>query len=104
MILELGAELISSDAVALYELMKNAVDAGSKWVSITMQVVLKRSYFLEAIEAIDAKEDLGSVRKELLSNIEAGAPVAARQVFHDTILGAGDDPENFKRGAIRCVH
>ena len=97
MILELGAELISSDAVALYELMKNAVDAGSKWVSITMQVVLKRSYFLEAIEAIDAKEDLGSVRKELLSNIEAGAPVAARQVFHDTILGVGDDPENFKR-------
>lgn len=97
MILELGAELISSDAVALYELVKNAIDAGSKWVSITMQIVLKRSYFLEAIEAIDAKEDLKSVRERLLSNIEAEAPVAARQVFRDAILEAGDDPEDFKR-------
>ena len=42
MILELGAELISSDAVALYELVKNSVDAGSKWVSISIQVVLRR--------------------------------------------------------------
>ena len=58
MILELGAELISSDAIALYELVKNAVDAGSKWVSITMQIVLKRSYFLEAIEAIDGERRL----------------------------------------------
>jgi hypothetical protein len=28
-ILELGAELISSDGVALYELIKNGIDAGS---------------------------------------------------------------------------
>ena len=96
-ILELGSELISSDAVALYELVKNAVDAGSKWVSITVQVVLKRSYFIEAIEAIDAKENLISVREELLSNIEAGAPATARQAFREAILEAGDNSETFKR-------
>ena len=33
-ILELGAELISSDAVALYELVKNSVDAESEWVRL----------------------------------------------------------------------
>ena len=31
-ILELGKELISSDEVALYELIKNGVDAGSKTI------------------------------------------------------------------------
>jgi signal transduction histidine kinase len=33
-VLQLGAELISSDAVAFYELIKNAFDAGSKRVSV----------------------------------------------------------------------
>ena len=97
MILELGAELISSDSVALYELVKNSVDAGSEWVSITMQVVLKRSHFLEAIEAIDEEKNLGVVRDTLLSNIESGAPVVAQREFRDRILAAGDDPEDFSQ-------
>lgn len=42
-LLELGAELISSDAVALYELLKNGVDAGSKKIAIEVQVVLQPS-------------------------------------------------------------
>ena len=29
-VLELGSELISSDAIAFYELIKNGVDAGTK--------------------------------------------------------------------------
>ena len=95
MILELGAELISSDAIALYELIKNSVDAGSEWVSIRMQIVLKRSYFLESIEAIEEGEDLILVRKKLLSNIETGAPAAERRKIIDLILEAGDDPEDF---------
>lgn len=89
-ILELGDELISSDAVALYELVKNSIDAGSKWVSITMQVVLKRSYFREAIEAIDEGRDLHSVRKRLLTYIEKAAPVTPKQVFRDTLLTDDD--------------
>jgi signal transduction histidine kinase len=37
-ILQLGAELISSDAIAFYELIKNAFDAGSKRVTIDVVV------------------------------------------------------------------
>ena len=36
-ITQLGAELISSDEVALYELTKNGFDAGSKIVTIAIQ-------------------------------------------------------------------
>ena len=97
MILELGAELISSDSVALYELVKNSVDAGSQWVSITIQVVLKRSYFLEAIEAIEEGESLSVTRKKLLSNIEPGAPATAAQRFRELILEARDHPKEFKQ-------
>lgn len=39
-LLELGAELISSDSIALYELIKNAVDAGSEIVEIRFNVAL----------------------------------------------------------------
>ena len=104
MILELGAELISSDAVALFELVKNGVDAGSKWVEITIQIVLKRSYFLEAVEAIDQCEDLISVRNRLLSKIEPGAPTASKQVFRDTIIAATVDPGEFKRALFDAYH
>ena len=96
MILELGAELISSDSVALYELVKNSVDAGSEWVSITIQVVLKKSHYLEAMEAINDDENLTVVRKNLLDNTESNAPATARQKFRDLIVEAGDNTDKFR--------
>lgn len=42
-LLELGAELISSDAVALYELVKNGIDAGSKSIYVDIVVALQPS-------------------------------------------------------------
>ena len=44
-LLELGGELISSDAIALYELIKNAKDARSKNVIIKVNVAITRSGF-----------------------------------------------------------
>ncbi|WP_213159145.1 sensor histidine kinase [Pseudomonas aeruginosa] len=44
-LLELGAELISSDAVAIYELVKNALDAGSKLVEIDVDIALQYSAY-----------------------------------------------------------
>ena len=42
-VLELGAELISSDVIAFYELIKNGFDAGSKnGVAIRFETLLKR--------------------------------------------------------------
>ena len=103
-ILELGAELISSDAVALYELVKNSVDAESEWVSITMQVVLKRSHFLEAIEALDEGENLRDVRQSVLSAIDDGASPRARRGFRDALLEGGDDPKHFRQSLLDAYH
>ena len=47
-LLELGKELISSDEVALYELMKNAIDAGSPRVDVIVNVHLCSSDYHEA--------------------------------------------------------
>jgi len=46
-LLELGAELISSDAVALYELIKNALDAGSKGVKVSIWIAMQHSAYLQ---------------------------------------------------------
>lgn len=40
-ILQLGGELISSDGIAFYELIKNAVDAGSRKVHVEVQMQLR---------------------------------------------------------------
>lgn len=96
-ILELGAELISSDAIAIYELVKNAVDAGSDWISIKVQIVLKKTFYLEAIEAIEGGDKLNVVRERLFSNIEADAPQGPKQAFREALLEAGDDSESFMR-------
>lgn len=46
-VLELGAELISSDIVAFYELIKNAFDAGSRTgADVKFCVVLRRNEYL----------------------------------------------------------
>ena len=51
-ILELGQELISSDEIALYELIKNAVDAKSPRVEIAVNIQLRRSDYREAVARI----------------------------------------------------
>ncbi len=48
-ILELGKELISSDEVALYELIKNAVDAQSSRIEIVVNVQLRYSDYRDAV-------------------------------------------------------
>ena len=47
-LLELGKELISTDEVALYELIKNAVDAGSPKVEIDVRSRLAHTHYREA--------------------------------------------------------
>lgn len=61
-LLELGAELISSDAVALYELVKNSLDAGSKGVDIFIDVAMQHSAYTqlrEVLEQIVVAEEAG---------------------------------------------
>jgi signal transduction histidine kinase len=49
-VLELGAELISSDEIAIYELVKNAFDAGSPNVDVEFRIHLRRTDY-EALSA-----------------------------------------------------
>ena len=51
-LLELGKELISSDEVALYELIKNSVDAKSPSVRIVAHVTLDKAGLQSALDAI----------------------------------------------------
>lgn len=51
-LLELGKELISTDEVALYELIKNAVDAGSPKVEIDVRSRLAHADYREAVRQL----------------------------------------------------
>ena len=51
-LLELGKELISNDEIALYELIKNAVDAGSPTVEILVQSRLPYTDYREALRRL----------------------------------------------------
>ena len=51
-LLELGKELISTDEVALYELIKNALDAGSPSVEIDVRSMLAHTDYREAVRQL----------------------------------------------------
>ena len=57
-ILELGSELISSDIIAFYELIKNSFDAQTKnGVKIEFDITLQRNEF-KKIDGIIQKENI----------------------------------------------
>lgn len=75
-LLQLGAELISSDAIALFELIKNASDAESPHVDVGVVVRLPQwpgdyHALLQAVEA--GKEDHEKLRRKLLHDFDATA-------------------------------
>lgn len=105
MVLELGAELISSDAVALYELVKNSVDAGSPTVEVHAQVVLRKTFYDEALEALaDKAPDIGAIRAGLIANLETSAPAAARRDFQDRLLKAENEAASFAKALAQAYH
>lgn len=82
-VLQLGGELISSDGIAFYELLKNAVDAGSP--SITIQVVsripfdaVSRAWHLleAAPKSDDPDQSLSDIIEFLIENVDPEAPDA----------------------------
>lgn len=93
-ILHLGGELISSDAVALYELIKNAFDAGSK-AGVTIEIFVRlpswpgtwpgRFSQLEETAKGDRllQEKISSLKNDLLADLDqtaTGAADYARQI------------------------
>lgn len=88
-LLELGKELISSDEVALYELIKNAVDAGSPKVEILVDVCLTYSDYVEARSRIEDGKPLSDIRDYLQSALIDDQRDRARQ-FMGRIPTDGD--------------
>lgn len=79
-LLQLGAELISSDAVAFFELIKNAFDAGSPRVDIDVTIRLpKASQLSQRAQALShspnpRQSDLALLKQEALAETDPTAP------------------------------
>ena len=76
-ILELGSELISSDAIAFYELIKNGIDAGSKnGVTINFDIVMGRRDYQESkaqvLRAIEGEFDDDALDLDSLKGESSG--------------------------------
>lgn len=81
-LLELGAELISSDAVALYELIKNALDAESRKVEIRILIAMQHSAYSQLRALLQQHlRDAASRRPPLFDYAEFNATVL--QVLED---------------------
>lgn len=64
-ILELGSELISSDIIAFYELIKNAFDAGSKTgADVHFRIALRRNEYLRIRAQAEALQQEDTSRAE----------------------------------------
>ncbi len=99
-LLELGKELISSDEVALYELIKNSVDAGSPKVEILVNVVLTHSDFKEALARLQEEEQpVDDVLDYIQSCLINSDRNDAQRLM--TALRAEKDPEEFTQALRR---
>jgi len=94
-LLELGAELISSDQIALYELVKNSLDARARRIDILINVVIQRSEYLRICEALERATASGkvvtteNVRAAIEAAFEADAPANLRTAFMNAVLRSG---------------
>ena len=103
-LLELGAELISSDGIALYELVKNSVDAGSEVVKIRVQSVLTHSKYQQALEEVDDNFSLETIKNNVNSWFLTDAPSAEKRKFNTLLEEAGMNRARFRRALVKGYH
>lgn len=96
-LLELGKELISSDDVALYELIKNAVDAGSGKVSISAQVILGYPAYKTALNQLKVEEDPKIIFAALSAAVLPDAPLEAVRRFLDALRPLTASADKFEK-------
>lgn len=89
-VLELGAELISSDVIAFYELIKNAFDAGSpSGAEIHFKIALRRNDYLKfRHRAIEGTIELDRLKSDIEDALDPSAPQDALVRFRQTIESA----------------
>ena len=95
-LIELGKELISTDEIALYELIKNAVDAGSPTVEILIDSSLTHTDYREALRLLEEPEKtLSEVTTFLRSQMMNSEDSACEALFAD--LDQAVDREKYKK-------
>lgn len=88
-ILELGSELISSDIIAFYELIKNGFDAGTKsGVTVHFDIVLSRKHYLHHSRLLAKGGSLSTLKAGIVEGLSGNASEAAKAVFRDSIEAA----------------
>lgn len=98
-ILHLGADLISSDAVALYELIKNSIDAKStSGVDVVFEIVIRSSDVSTVLDMIESRDGLTLeiLKAETLNRILINAPDELKAEFVAAVQSAKSIAE-FKR-------
>ena len=95
-VLELGAELISSDLIAFYELIKNAFDAGSpNGAEIRFEIAIRRNEYLKhRHRAFDGSADIDRLKTDVENALVPSAPRDSLDRFRTTINEV-DDVESF---------
>lgn len=88
-VLELGSELISSDIIAFYELIKNGFDAGTRaGVDVRFDIVLTRRSYLRLRKDIEGGGKLSELKAAIKEEMLSTASQAARIAFVGLIDGA----------------
>jgi signal transduction histidine kinase len=87
-ILHLGAELISSDAVALYELIKNSIDAKSKnGVDVHFNITVRHADFLSVYRQLEASIKAAKEAKLAGSSSSSLLDQSSLQNFKNLFIG-----------------
>lgn len=107
-LLELGAELISSDAVALFELVKNSLDAKSPSVEIDIQIAIQHSAYVQLLELLDeySLDERQHGRSDFVSqrfneSVLEALDVQATEWSRDAFAGAYGEPETVEEATQR---
>lgn len=91
-VLELGSELISSDVIAFYELIKNALDAKSPiGAEIRFEIVLRRRDYERFRRVLDEGNlDIERVRSDIEKSMDLTAPQASLDRVRKMVGDAAD--------------
>lgn len=99
-VLQLGSELISSDDVALYELVKNAIDAKSKTgVQIDLHICLSHTAYLEVMRELNGDEPrpVEEIKEILLSRVEPSVEPEVLKEFQTSLSACKNHSQLHKR-------
>src|SRR5205085_545423 len=89
-VLELGSELISSDIIAFYELIKNGFDAKTtSGVEIRFNILLRRNAYLTLRQKTEKESsDVEALREAIRSALERDAPQGLFKKGVELVSGA----------------